>query len=64
MVNILEFSNNEPRLTTERADYWRREIAEAVASAAKHGATEHVDDRLNALVREVYNIGYSSGIHA
>ena len=64
MIDVLEFSNNEPRLTTVRAEYWRRELAEAVASAAKHGSPEHVDNRLNALVREVYHLGYNSGVHA
>ena len=37
----------------ERKEYWRRTLAEAVAEAAKHGATEHIDNTLYAFEQEI-----------
>ena len=41
------------RLSDERIEYWRRGMCDAVASAAKHQAAEHVDIEINHLLVEV-----------
>jgi len=48
-------------LNDERAEYWRRSICEAVASAAKHGAAEKVDIEINNLLLEVLKAESTQG---
>lgn len=63
-MKITVTENGETRLHPSRVEHWRRELAESVAAAAKHGAPEHIDHVIQSLFKEVYSRGFSDGIHA